>query len=148
MVRAGWIGFACVLTAVLGGCVVYQSGVNIEPGVVGHIQRNVTTRAQLEALLGPPMNVEMTAVGQRILKYWYKQVYDKGPVLPFAGGGGTQTRHQSLLVWVGPDKVVLDFEFTDYMTDRSIEGGAEVVRRAAVTTQPGAKPVWFRGGDE
>ena len=148
MIRTGWVAAVCLVVVVLGGCVAYQSGEVIDPGVVGRIQRNVTTRAQVEAMLGPPMNVNMVAVGYCILKYSYKQIYDKGPGVPFAGGGGSETRHQLLLVWIGPDNVVQDFEFTDYVTDRTMNGTAEVVKRAAVTTQPGEKPMWFPGGDD
>jgi hypothetical protein len=134
----------CVLAASTGGCVVYQSGERIEPTLMNQIHRNVTTRAQVEDLFGPPMRVQIIDIGQRMLSYWYREVYDPGPFT-----NRIETRHQRLLVWTGPDNIVKDFEFTDYLTERSIEGVTQVVKRAAVPTQPSAAPrVWFPGGED
>ena len=82
-----------------------------------------------------------------MLKYWYKQVYDTGS-FPGIKTPDIQTRHQMLLVWIDPNNVVKDYEFTDYLTDRTFEGTAQIVRRAAVTTQPGQQPNWYPGGDD
>ena len=129
------------------GCVVYESGDKLDPNLVAQIHRGTTTRAEAESLLGPPMNVEIIAVGQRRLSYWYKQVTDSGVSGPFMAES-FQTRHQRLTLWIGPTNRVDDLEFTDYLTVRATEGTAVVVKRAAVPTQPSAQVKWYNGGDE
>jgi hypothetical protein len=88
------------------------------------------------------------SVGNRLLTYWYKEVFDRGSGLLIPDPGSV-TRHQKLIVWVGPSNVVEDYEFTDYLTDRTMEGPTEVVRRAAVPTAPTTAPVkWYVGGSD
>jgi hypothetical protein len=128
---------ACLLAASAGGCVTYRSGERIDPTLVAQIHRDVTTRPQVEALFGPPMRVDIINIGQRMLRYSYREVFNRGRGL-LNPNPGTQTRDQLLLVWVGPDNIVKDFEFTDYLTDRSIQGSATVVKRTAIATQASA----------
>ncbi|HWE96118.1 MAG TPA: hypothetical protein VG269_19295 [Tepidisphaeraceae bacterium] len=142
------IFLVCVLAAASGGCVVYQAGEKIDPAVVNRIQINVTTRAQVEALLGPPMTVQIIDIRQRMFGYTYREIFDRGRGL-LVPNPGSVTRRQKLLVWIGADNIVKDFEFTDYLTDRHFEGVTEVVRRAAVPTQPTTAPtVWYPGGED
>lgn len=139
---------ACALMVLSAGCVVYQSGEKIDPPLVSRIQNKVTTRSEVEALFGPPMRVYIVDVGERMLSYTYREIYDRGTGL-LNPNPGTVTRRQKLLIWIGPDGRVKDSEFTDYLTDRSYQGVTEVVKRAAVPTQPSQAPtVWYPGGED
>jgi hypothetical protein len=141
----------CIALALLtftSGCVVYQSGEKIDPTLVARIQKSHTTRTEVEALFGPPMRVYIVDVGERMLGYTYREIYDRGTGL-LVPHPGTVTRRQKLLVWIGPDGKVKDLEFTDYLTDRTYDGVIEVVKRAAVPTQPSQAPaVWYPGGED
>lgn len=147
IMRQSHILIACVLSFVSTGCVVYQSGGKLDPATVNQIQRDVTTRAQVETLLGRAMKVDMIDVGQRILHYWYREIDEPAPSFS-KNTPDTITRHQMLLMWIGTDSKVRDFEFSDYLTSRGEVNGTIIVKRAP--TPPLGKPpsVRYSGGEE
>jgi outer membrane protein assembly factor BamE (lipoprotein component of BamABCDE complex) len=97
------------------------SGTKITQNEVNHIVKRRTTRAQLEALLGPPTYVSMMGDGRRMLFYSYMNTRIGGantpiPVIPFAFSMNMTTRQQTLQVILSKHNVVQDYEFSDKTT--------------------------------
>jgi len=118
--------FAVCFLAGFTGCasVHTESGVQISQDKVAQIRKGVTTRAEVEALLGPPTNVSMMGAGKRMLTYHYTSTDASShptatTFIPYAGlftntaKAEAQTRTQLLQVMLNAQGVVDDFEFSD-----------------------------------
>ena len=113
---------ACCLAFVVG-CASY--GNKIEVSKLDQIKKGVTTRAEVEALFGLPMNTSLLGDGRRMMLYNYHESQVKGQTfIPYAGAfmGGSRSRNQSLQIVLSKDNVVQDFEFNDTTGDTA--GGA------------------------
>lgn len=110
----------------LAGCVSqhFETGTPLSSEKVVQIKKGVSTRADVEALFGPPSFVAMLPDGKRSLRYAYTSTKtDATPnaaaFIPFVGGlvGGAnaqnQLRRQSLQVLLNAKGIVEDFEFSD-----------------------------------
>ena len=87
----------------------------LDPDKVNRIQRGKTTRAEVEALIGPPAHVAMMgSTGERMAVYssYNANVVGRGGLFMTGHGAGT-TRHQMLQIQYTADGIVRDFEFTD-----------------------------------
>lgn len=113
--RAGCLLLALSLTV---GCVSGKTGTQIEGEKVTQIQKGVTTRDQVESLLGPPMAVSMMGDGRRMLMYYGSQANGKiSPAFLTMGlvpaSTKTDVRRQSLQIIISKADVVEDYEFSD-----------------------------------
>jgi outer membrane protein assembly factor BamE (lipoprotein component of BamABCDE complex) len=107
------------------------SGTQLSSDKISQIKKGVTTRAEVEALLGPPMNVTMMPDGRRMMMYTYTETkghangMDMIPVVGLFAGGGTQgqMRMQTLQVILGIHGVVEDYEFSDNTNNYATSGG-------------------------
>lgn len=116
-----FVALSCVLAFTLGvGCTVNNSSPIIDPAKVAQIQKGVTTRSQVEAMLGPPMSVGMMPNGARSATYYsFNATASATPIsyVPIvgdlaAGAKGTQ-RQQQLQIMYNAAGVVDDYEFSD-----------------------------------
>jgi len=109
-------------------------GNKLDSDAVHRIQKGVTTRAQVEAMLGPPGMMSLLPDGRRQGMYIFSQT--KGDALfytPYVNyfAGGTINRKQTLQV-VYKDDVVQDYEFSD--TTEHTSGGLFNAHGQAVPT--------------
>jgi outer membrane protein assembly factor BamE (lipoprotein component of BamABCDE complex) len=115
---------ALVLTSAwLIGCA--TSGQQMDRSQVENIQKGVTTRAELEAMLGTPMHAGMMDNGRRLLTFQFHETRVKGEsFIPYAGAfiGGRDHRAQILQVILDANGVVEDFEFSDSTIETKQEG--------------------------
>lgn len=116
-----------LLPALLGaaGCTVGQYGMPVDPAAVGQIRRGHTTRADVEAALGPPAWVEVKPEGKRLVRYVYhEQRDDAWCFVPVAGAflAGWDVRHQQLDLVVDARGVVEDVEFRDVIEEYRPDG--------------------------
>jgi outer membrane protein assembly factor BamE (lipoprotein component of BamABCDE complex) len=96
-----------VIALYTAGCMSYRAGTKIEADKIAQIKKGRTTRAEIEALLGPPMSVGMMGGGRRLLVYRYTEVSRRvkgSSFIPYAGafvGGATgESRYQTLQIMV------------------------------------------------
>ena len=111
---AGKIKFlvlSAVLPLVLMGCVLSAEG-NKDIGnaeVLSQIKPNESTKADVQALLGPPTDTTYTAAGQEIWKYIYTRIEQRATgYIPIVGDfvGGTDTESATLtILWHENDTV-------------------------------------------
>lgn len=139
---------ALCLFAGFTGC----SSVNAESGTlmsqdkIAQIKKGVTTRAEVEALLGPPANVAMMPEGKRVMSYSYTSTKGEGHAtaasfIPYVGmfAGGTKTegqmRIQNLQVMLNAQGIVDDYEFSDNTNSiNSTTGGFMGISNQSTTT--------------
>lgn len=103
------------------GCVVSSHGTKIDQTNVSQIKKGVTTRAEVETLLGPPAHVGMINDGKRMLMYNFTETSLTGmsptnfiPLVgPYVGQSTSQLRRQSLTIIVDKSGVVEDYEYSD-----------------------------------
>jgi len=118
--------FTLCLFLTLSGCFSNNAeyGTQMSADKVSQIKKGVTTRAEVEALLGPPMMVSMMPDEKRMLMYSYTSTQTEAHAtaatyIPFVGGvvgGGKaqlQMRTQTLQVMINAKDVVEDYEFSD-----------------------------------
>jgi len=104
----------------LSGCASgYQIGHQIEPARVRAINRGITTRDQLVASFGPNDTVELLPDGPRRLQFFYfERRWPTSPGLPLPIlAFHIEERRQDLQVMLDRENVVLDFDFTDVVTE-------------------------------
>jgi len=125
------LAFVIILVSLtITGCV-SSTGQRVETDKVSQIKKGVTTRAEVEALLGQPTNVTVVGNGKRMMFYQYWEARAKGEsFIPYAGMfvGGTNNRQQMLQIMLDENNVVEDYEFNDRATETT--GG--VVNRQEV----------------
>lgn len=134
-----------VLLLVVAGCVGMggQYGVKIDQSKVAEIKKGVTTKAEVEALLGAPQMVSMIGDGRRMMSYSYSDssVHATAtsyiPVVGmFTGGATGNTRTQTLQIMISKTGVVDDYEFSD--NTKNIESSGGVFNPRVQTTESGA----------
>ncbi len=111
------------LALALVGCI--TAGDKVDRDKVSQIKKGVTTRAEVEALLGPPTHVAIVGNGTRLMIYEYHETKVKGQnFIPYAGAfiGGTDNRRQNLQIILNENNVVTDYELTDRLSETT--GGA------------------------
>jgi len=116
----GWLssGLMALVMALAVGCM--SSGQKLEEDKVSQIKKGVTTRAEVEALLGQPSHVTIVGNGKRIMFYQYYEMKAKGTsFIPYAGAfvGGTNNRQQMLQIMLDEHNIVEDLEFGDRQTE-------------------------------
>ena len=149
--------------AIVAGCA--SSGRKIEADKISQIQKGVSTRADVERLLGPPTHVGLAGDGKRILVYNHfssdgsKHAATRavgtvlGGIIPGGGLGGlyatqaagaavgasgqTKNRQQTVQIIIGADNVVQDLEFSDNTT--TITTGVGTAKSTTEKTAPEGK---------
>ena len=102
----------------------FESGTPLSAEKISQIKKGVTTRAEVEALFGPPAYISMMPDGKRSLSYNYTSSKTDAhataatyiPLVgPFVAGGKaqSQTRVQMLQVLLNADGIVEDYQFSD-----------------------------------
>jgi hypothetical protein len=164
-VSAGLLVFALSLS----GCMSSQTetGPSLSSSRVDQIQKGVTTRAEVEAWFGQPLQVAMLSGGKRMLFYSHSNSSSDdnnvskvsmlgmlaGAVIPgagaigmagsaggFVGGRNESIRSQSLSIRINADNIVEDYEFSDNtMNTQTGPGGA----RQSFSSNGGTPPPPF-----
>jgi outer membrane protein assembly factor BamE (lipoprotein component of BamABCDE complex) len=118
--------FTLCLLLIPTGCTSqnFEYGTKLSADNVSKIKKGVTTRAEVEALLGPPDNVALVGDGKRVMSYRYTSTQTDvhataATFIPYAGlfvggaKGQSQTHTQMLQVILNGANVVQDYEFDD-----------------------------------
>jgi outer membrane protein assembly factor BamE (lipoprotein component of BamABCDE complex) len=112
----------------IGGCASSTVGnQNLTADKVNQIQKGVTTRAQVEQLIGSPQNVSILGDGRRVMMYSGSQTkadMSSGLVHDMTIGlvpenSKTTMRRETLEVYLDGNDVVEDYEFSDNTTDQN-----------------------------
>ena len=118
------------LLTLCSGCMSYDTelGTQMTAEKVTQIKKGITTRAEVEALLGPPTSVTMLGNGKRVMSYHYTGT--KGemhatamsyvPIVGLFAGGSKASgvvHTQTLQVMLSDAGVVEDYEFSDTSTN-------------------------------
>jgi hypothetical protein len=108
----------------LNSCVSMSSGTPMDEAKISRIRKGVTTRAELEKLLGPPAHVSIMPNGQRALSYFHSgarsDLAAAGPML-LVGNAAVRNQTQTLDVRVSSSGIVQDYEFNN--TSQLTKGG-------------------------
>jgi hypothetical protein len=119
---------AGVAALLLAGCAASQTGQEpMTRAQVDSIQKGVTTRVQVDAMLGPPISIAIVERGDRLAAYRAHQTTTPpvdgasfiplvGPFIAASRDSGTSVRRQTLQVRYSASGVVLDYEFLDTTT--------------------------------
>jgi outer membrane protein assembly factor BamE (lipoprotein component of BamABCDE complex) len=139
------------LLLILAGCVsqTSETGTKLDATKVAQIKKGITTRAEVEALLGPPTNVDMMAEGKRVLSYNYtqNQVNAHPTATAFIPGASLFTstaqadakmQMQTLQVMVNAAGIVDDYEFSDNTTNTTANVGGGLLNGNQSTTSNSA----------
>jgi len=136
---------AGVAALLLAGCAAYQTGQEpMTKAQVDSIQKDATTRAQVDAMLGPPVSVEIVDNGDRLASYRTHQTITPpvdgvsfvplvGPFIAASRDDGPTKRRQTLQVRYSAAGVVRDCEFLDTTTVYKADG--TVLRSNTVPVQ-------------
>jgi outer membrane protein assembly factor BamE (lipoprotein component of BamABCDE complex) len=139
---------ACIAALLMSGCAATQTGQEpVSQTQVDSIQKGVTTRAQIDAMLGPPISIAIVDNGDRVASYHTRQAtlpavnVSVGPLLgPLLAdsAASVRVRRQTLQVRYSASGVVQDYEFLDtttvYNPDGTVERGNT---NATPVSQPG-----------
>jgi outer membrane protein assembly factor BamE (lipoprotein component of BamABCDE complex) len=137
-----------ILTAAcaINGCYSSSSGTPIDAQKVSGIQKGVTTRSQVEGMLGQPTNVSMLGDGRRMMMYSHMEVDAHAkptsyiPVVNMFNHGATGEQHsQTLQVILDKNDVVQDYEFNDSVKNIDSSGGIGGMH-TEVTDAPRTQP--------
>ena len=119
---------AGVALLLLAGCAAQQTGQEpMTRAQVDSIQKGATTRAQIDAMFGPPISIAIVDNGDRLASYRAHQTTTPpvngvsfiplvGPFIAASQDNGTSVRRQILQVRYSASGVVLDYEFLDTTT--------------------------------
>ena len=116
-----------IIVGAVAGCAHQTHGKRIDQETVSQIKKGVTTKDEVEALLGPPTNISMLGDGRRMMLYNFMEVSTQATAtsfIPFVGGligGAGQQRTQSLQIIITKSGVVEDYEYLDRLENS--EGG-------------------------
>jgi len=125
---------AAVAAVLLVGCAARQTGQEpMSRAQVDSIQRGATTRAQIDAMFGPPISVAIVDNGDRLASYRAHQTTTPpvngasfiplvGPFIAASQDDGTAVRRQTLQVRYSASGVALDYEFLDTTTVYNTDG--------------------------
>lgn len=109
-----------LLPALFTSCVNMSHGTQLDRTAVSRIRKGVTTRAEVEAMLGTPAYTSMIGDGRRLLCYSHTNTNAAAnlstfiPLMPASATGQTQT--QTLQVMVRKSGIVDDYEFNEGTT--------------------------------
>ncbi|MGH8557319.1 MAG: hypothetical protein ACRESZ_07625 [Methylococcales bacterium] len=98
------------ITACFSGCT--SSGKKIEQSNISQIIKGRTTEADLVQMFGSPKNRSVSSTGIVTLMWmYYAHDMNAASFIPYAGLvlGGSKTETQTLVVTLGPDGKVQDF---------------------------------------
>lgn len=120
-----------LITGLFAGCASTSYGTKMDQNKISQIKKGVTTKAEVEALLGPPAHISIipgaSGDGRRMMQYSFYEMSAKptaASFIPVVGGfvgGSQQQRTQSLQIIITKSGVVEDYEYSD-STNHS-EGG-------------------------
>ena len=116
-----------IIASLVAGCASTSSGIKIDQNKVSQIRKGVTTKAQVEALLGSPTMVSMMGGGRRMMLYNYTEFSARPTAASFIPGfggligGSSERRTQTLQIMINKSGVVEDYEFSD--NKQATEGG-------------------------
>jgi outer membrane protein assembly factor BamE (lipoprotein component of BamABCDE complex) len=136
-----------VLIAVsVGGCVSGTSGTMQSQDKLSQIQKGITTRSQVETLLGSPTNVMNTPDGKTVLLYVAGQVdtqNDFSWMIPVVGGfipqhNSSSSRMQQVDITLDANNVVEDCEVNDNTTNTNVDSSIFGGHGTSVTTPTSA----------
>jgi hypothetical protein len=117
-----------VAALLLASCAASQTGQEpMTRAQVDSIQKGATTRAQIDAMFGPPISIAIVDNGDRLASYHAHQTTTPpvngasfiplvGPFIAASQDNGTSVRRQILQVRYSASGVVLDYEFLDTTT--------------------------------
>lgn len=116
---------AALMFLTANGCATSTYGTKLDPVQVHQIEKGKSTRADVEALLGrSPMPPTATPDGSRTLVYTFGEAEAKTDIwrnfIPYGlGGHGSDVtrRTQLLTIYIAPNGVVKDYEFSDTTAD-------------------------------
>jgi outer membrane protein assembly factor BamE (lipoprotein component of BamABCDE complex) len=137
---------ACISALLLAGCATQTGQEPVSQAQVDSIQKGVTTRAQIDAMLGPPISVAIADNGDRLASYHTRQTtapavkVSVGPLLgPLLADSeaSVRVRRQTLQVRYSASGVVQDYEFLDTTTVYNPDG---TVQRDNTNTTPVSQP--------
>ena len=135
---------ACIAALLLAGCAATQTGQEpVSQAQVDSIQKGVTTRAQIDAMLGPPISISIVDNGDRLASYHTRQTtapavnVSVGPLLGPLIDSHESVRRQTLQVRYSASGVVQDFEFLDTTTVYSTDG---TIQRSNTNATPVSQP--------
>ncbi len=111
-----------------GGCVSDTSGsAALTAENVKQIKKNVTTRAEVEAIFGPPANSTLLGDGKRTMQYYYVESNMHSdwqafvPILQLFGAKASgQTTTRSLQVILDASDVVVDYQYSESTNDLEV----------------------------
>ena len=119
--RPAFTLFILPFVCLVAGCATY--GNKLEPDAVRQIQRGVTTRAEVEAKLGVPSNVNLLPDGRRQAMYIHADAHNDWlaytPYINYVAGG--QVSRKQILQIIYKNDIVDDYEYTD--TSEHTTGG-------------------------
>ena len=146
MMLLGCQAAMAILLCGVFGCYSTSHGNPIDSNKVAGIQKGVTTRSQVEAMLGQPTNVSMLGDGRRMMTYSHTDVdtHAKGtsfiPVVGMFAGGATGEQHtQTLQVMLDKNDVVQDYEYNNNTKNVDSTGGVYGTH-TQVTDAPNPQP--------
>lgn len=116
------------IAGLVAGCASSSYGRKIDGSKVSLIKKGVTTKTEVEQLLGPPDHVGMIGDGRRSMSYSFHETNahpNAASFIPVVGGfvgkAEGKMRRQSLQIMITKSGVVEDYEFSD--TTQDIEAG-------------------------
>jgi len=125
--------FILFLIAVfISGCATMTSsyGVKLDRNKVSQIRKGVMTRAEVEALFGPPAYVSLMNDGRRTMFYSFAEAsvaVNPETYIPivglFAKDTSGQTKTQMLQIILSKADIVEDYEFTDSISKTESKSG-------------------------
>lgn len=144
---------AGVVPFLLAACTAYQTGQQpMNRAQVDSIQKGGTTRAQIDAMFGPPSSVAIVDNGDRLASYRTRQTTTPpvngaafiplvGPFIAAGTQDNTSVRRQTLQVRYSASGVVQDYEFLDTTTIYNPDG---TILRSNTDPTPASTPVPVR----
>lgn len=110
------------ITGFVAGCASTSHGTKIDRDKVSQIKKGVTTKAEVELLLGSPTYTAMAGDGRRMMTYSFTEA-SSTQLIPVVGlfAGSSSTRTQSLQIMITKSGVVEDYEYSD--NSQNTEGG-------------------------
>lgn len=107
-----------LLVTLASGCA--SAGTKVDPSAAARIQKGITTKEQVVALLGTPMADTLSGDGKEMMYWSYSKAQMKGATfIPIVGlfAGGADVKMSMFQVVLGPDKVVQDYLLSDSSFD-------------------------------
>lgn len=140
----------------VNGCVSTSHGSKLDRDKVAQIKKGVTTRSEVEGLLGPPTSAHLLGDGRRTLMYTFTEMQSRAtaasyvaaipvpfmgsPAAWFIGGKKGQLKNQMLQVILSKDEVVEDYEFTDTVSHIESSGGIATSRETVAPVSATKNP--------